>query len=467
MTNEGVTIDISYYPGGQTVKQDGGGYYYESTGGTVLLTDEWYPDPEGTYRKFTHTPENGKIGNIMHNKNSLSGFGSFADKKSVSVYYWSLDNTCSKPLLIQLGSGNTYYITEGGDGWKNQSDINDTNLRKKLNKQNCQRNQAHVIDLSNKSNGNYTCLSCQKQIQVYSNSYGGTTYYTSRSSYRLSVNSFRDKDVNSWQLGLPSLNGASGVNVYWNGSGRNPLIVYQQVGNQRYFRKNAGNGTSWIEVSNAGSLPNGQTPTITTLDFSSSSGITYDGGSSSISITVLRSHIGEGYYGYQYSLRGAPFMISGVKHNSTPLTGISFQDALTSVSGYYYGGNNPTDQSNILLIEVVASGNSKYSYFYRRTKDADKWAEYSISGGGTTRLQGKGLTQKLDELKELKVTLEKLDKLTELEAELSQLKEKLNESHNTGTVAGSSVGTGLGGAGLGALAVWKGPALIARLITRL
>ncbi|EKX73093.1 hypothetical protein BEWA_051450 [Theileria equi strain WA] len=61
MTNEGVTIDISYYPGsaGGQVKQDENGYFYNSDDGRVLLTDDWYPDPEGTYRKFTHTPKGG------------------------------------------------------------------------------------------------------------------------------------------------------------------------------------------------------------------------------------------------------------------------------------------------------------------------------------------------------------------------------------------------------------------------
>ncbi|AFZ80579.1 hypothetical protein BEWA_034360 [Theileria equi strain WA] len=473
MTGNGVTIQIGYYPGsGGQVKQDGGGYYYDSDGnGRVNLTDEWFPDPEGIYRKFTHTPEDGcTIGDIRKGR-ILSEITSLEKYSSVSVYYWSQDHACSKPLIIQLGEGNSsvyYTISDGGDNWNNDSDSSIANdLRKKLDGRNCSRNNAHIIDLSNKgtsgSGKNYQCPSCsQQKLRVYKSSdSGGITFYSGRGSM-FSVTSFKDKGGNSWQAGFPSLKDVKEIKVYWNESGRKTplLIVYQSIP-QRYFRRSSGNSNTWIRVSNADGLPNGGTPTITTLDLSSSSG-KYNDGSSSIDITVLRSHIGDGFYRYQYSLRGSLFEVTEIRHDQTPLTGIDSSDILTSISGFYYGGNTPTDQSNILLIEVVTSEN-KYSY-YQKDKDGTNWAELRRPGGYISQLIGEPLKVTLINLKKLKETLDKLDQLS---TQLQELERKLNESHNTGTLAGSSVGTGLGGAGLGGLAVWKGPALLAKLIARL
>ncbi|AFZ79471.1 hypothetical protein BEWA_023200 [Theileria equi strain WA] len=464
MTGKGVTIDIGKRPegsGNQKVEKDTKGYYYESGKVRVNLTDDWFPDPEGTYRKLTHSLKDGNIESIVHKGSALSGLTGLESHTSVSVLYWS--SNYQNPLLIQLGNDeNEYYTTSDGSTWTN-ANINTTTLKSKLDKENCTKNGAHIINLTEKSNGNYRCPNgCKTNIQVsYNSSYGGITFYQPTiGSNTFSVTSF--KDGSNWQLGLPSLKSVSQIKVDWKASGEtNPLLYfYHQSRPYRYFRRSSSDSNTWIEVSLANAHPNGQTPQIP-LDLSKSSGITYDGGGSKINITVLRSHIGEGYYGYQYSLRGASFTVESVTHNGTLLTGISFQGTLISVSGYYYGGKNPTDQSNILLIEVVASGNSKYSYYQKKNKSSNEWTELDRSG---KRLVDEALKVILINLKKLKETLDKLD---QLEARLEKLNKKLNESHNTGVLAGSSVGTGLGGAGLGALAVWKGPALIARLITRL
>lgn len=44
---------------------------------------------------------------------------------------------------------------------------------------------------------------------------------------------------------------------------------------------------------------------------------------------------------------------------------------------------------------------------------------------------------------------------------------KVHFTSNTNAIIGGSVGGTIGTAGLGGLAVWKGPALLARLIARL
>lgn len=285
MTEEGVTIDISKYPRSEGVETDNKrGYYYESGNGKVDLTESYYPGLEGTYRKFIHTPESGNIQSITHNGKPLSGITSLGDHKSVSVYYWSQDIDHGKPLLIQLGEGiNEYYTTDNGNTWINQSGIKKGNIRGSLNKQNCDRNKAHVVDLSYRSSTNYQCPGCQTQeIQVsYSGSSGDISYstYTIRGSRSFSVTSFKDNSI--WQAGLPSLKDLKETKVIWkNNSGNKPLLsVTPQNNTKRYFRKSADDGNAWIEVSNADAHPNGETPTIATLDLSKISGIKYNGDS--------------------------------------------------------------------------------------------------------------------------------------------------------------------------------------------
>ncbi|EKX73358.1 hypothetical protein BEWA_054140 [Theileria equi strain WA] len=147
-----VTVDISRYPGGlgdQVKQDDKGGLYYE-IGGKVLLTDEWFPDPEGTYRKITHTPKDGQnISKISKGgQDQILSPGNLSQYSSVSVYYWGQDHHCSKPLLIQLGSGNEYYkYVSSGNSWNKDGSITSSTLREKLDKQNCSRNKAHIINL--------------------------------------------------------------------------------------------------------------------------------------------------------------------------------------------------------------------------------------------------------------------------------------------------------------------------------
>ncbi|EKX72739.1 hypothetical protein BEWA_012980 [Theileria equi strain WA] len=403
MTTGNVTIQIGYYPkSGDNVKLDTKGYYYESGKVRVNLTDEWFPDPEGIYRKFTHTPEDScTIGDIKKGGTSQNGFGALSSYSSVSVYYWLLDNEHEKPLLIQLGSENEYYIYSGNT-WSKDGGINTTTLKSKLDKENCTKNGAHVVDLSqkhgNSSGTTCECPSCNRpSFQVYKSSdSGGTPYYGHTIT---SISGF--KNFGTWQRGLPSIRAVGVIFVYWYNSGTNPLLsVYQRTGNPRFFRKSADNVNSWIEVTDKSppkeTLPTPQIP----LDLSKSSGITYDGGSSSISITVLVSPISDGYSKFEHSFRGTSFTISEIKHGqTTQLSGISSSNPLLSVSAYYLGVNDPKTLPMPLLVELRSSGSNTFKYFCRETKDAHTWSKYSGSGGGTGQLRDNALKQALDTLK--------------------------------------------------------------------
>ncbi|AFZ79437.1 hypothetical protein BEWA_022850 [Theileria equi strain WA] len=432
-----VTIDISKHSGsGGQVQNDGRGYFYNSDGGTVLLTDEWYPDPEGIYRKFTHRPRDGKISKINKGGASQTGFPSLDKYPSVSVFYWSGDNTFSNPLLIQLGIGNEYYTTNGRDSWDNDNQISTTNLKDKLNEQNCKKNKAHIVDLSQKQDNStpYECPSCiQKIPRVYkSDSSGDTITYGHTIT---SVSGF--KDGNTWQLGLPSIKGVNLIKVYWKASGEtNPIFILYQTSRQRYFRRNSDNENAWIEVTTSSK----ETLRIhnLALDLSNTDG-TYSFGGANIKMAVLLSHISDGYSEFEHSLRGGLFKVTEIKHGTTQLSGISSSnDKLDSISAYYYGDS--PNLPNLLLLELRSQGGKNYNYFHRATKDPLTWSPYLGSGGRTGKqLVGSSLKQTLDELKKIQFPEPSKDATTII----------------VGSSVGSGLGgTGLGGTGLGGLGAW-------------
>ncbi|AFZ79590.1 protein kinase domain containing protein [Theileria equi strain WA] len=406
-----VTIDISKHSGsGGQVKNDGRGYFYNSGSGRVNLTDDWYPDPEGIYRKFTHRPRDGcTIGDIKKGGTSQNGFfDNLSQYSSVSVYYWSQDHSCTRPLLIQFGNGDEYYTTNGRGTWNNPGGIT-TTLRSKLDGQNCGRNKAHIINITEKGGGTpYRCSSCKASLRVYN---GGDYYGHSGSR---SFSGFTN--ASTWQTGLPSLNNVGTIKVYWNSFGDvKPIVIAQQPhagGSYRWFRRNGGNVNSWIEVSDEPRTKTGTSATVSTpnlhLDLSKPSG-TYSVGNTNIKMAVLRSHVGGGYYRYQYSLRGSLFNVKSVMHGQiTLIAGVSSQGTLISVTAYYLGDS--PNLSNLVLVELrSSSGGTTYQYFYRVQKDGTDWSPYPGPGQGTTRLQGELLEQALDTLKKVQFPAEQTD----------------------------------------------------------
>ncbi|EKX73350.1 hypothetical protein BEWA_054060 [Theileria equi strain WA] len=459
MSKKEVTIDITKRP--ENTQNDGkGGYYYESNSGRVNLTEEWYPDLEGTYIKLTHTPKNPKekITGIFYSRSKQNGFeqANLSSCESISVFYWSLDSTRTKPLLIQLGErDNEYYTNNRGNTWTKNGDINDANtLRQKLDEQNCLKNGAHLIDIGQKGSGrNYNCPSCsQQKLRVYYSSGPGTPYYGHhiRNSFPGSLSGF--KNGSSWPSGLPSVQNVKFIFVYWNRSV--PSLIVAQSRPERYFRINAGNLKSWIEVSDKST--DVATPTLA-LDLSKTDGkYPYRNTNAKIIVAVLLSHIGGGYYRLQYSLRGSLFNVKSVSHNDTQLSGIDSTDLLLSVSAYYLG-DSPESLDRLLLVElsINATHHTTYKYFHRETKGAKVWSKYLGSGGGTTRLQGNALKRALDELKNIHFP----DPPPSIGKQIADFFQK------TEGIITASVTPGIGG--LIGLGIWKGPALIARLIARL
>ncbi|EKX72266.1 hypothetical protein BEWA_047310 [Theileria equi strain WA] len=395
-----VTIDISKNPKSGVQTDNGGGYYYESNSGRVDLTDDWYPDPEGTYRKFVHTLKDGKIGNINNGGTPQNGFGTLTTYTSVSVYYWSRDNSFSNPLLIQLGTGdNEYYASADGTSWAKDHEASTSKLRDSLNKQNCGKNNAHIIKISEKSSGGYKCPMCSKDIQLSYQNQSGYDHYRHTISDSFSVTSFRDG--NDWQLGLPSLRDISHIQVYCDSTSRGKLLlIYYDHGGHNWFKRNTSTENTWSGFPNDKVLEllnsDNYYPKIT-IKLSTSAGKSYS--DNGILITMRSSHIGDGYRKHEHSLCGGLFELNGITHKNVPLTDIKSTSLLLSISAYYYG-ENLTGEKNLLLVELRSSGRgTTYNYYQRITKDAKNWTQLPITEKETDQLTGNNLRTELDRLK--------------------------------------------------------------------
>ncbi|EKX72462.1 hypothetical protein BEWA_049290 [Theileria equi strain WA] len=137
-----------------------------------------------------------------------------------------------------------------------------------------------------------------------------------------------------------------------------------------------------------------------------------------------------------------PFRLKDIECGGK-LLGIKSKESLSCVNAYYYSGHSTIP----LLIELALSSGNNYKYFFRPTKDLDTWFKYVRSDvGETTQLNN--LNEMLDALKKIHVS-DPPNASPSLPLALT----------DTLKIGGSSLTT----AGLGGLAVWKGPALIARL----
>ncbi|EKX73291.1 hypothetical protein BEWA_053460 [Theileria equi strain WA] len=463
--SKSVTIDIGKRPegsGNKKVRQDAkGGYYYTNEVGVrVNLTVENYPDRDGSYTKLTHTPENGELGTIKHGRGFYFLRPEPTDESSVSVYYWKYDTSHEKVLLIQLGDGDpsVYYTTSSstnGIVWKNDehSKIKEDSL-KELNKQNCLRNEAHAINISEKSES-YQCPSCTKyKIDILldrEKQYYIHSFTVTKNKESPSISRFFEGDLE--QTGFPFVAGMNNICVYWS-SGRSsaPLLIYFFIGGYHWYSRYLGE-THWeIEKSlkNSQASEKSNIPTIlkkyatpkVILDASKTEtgNGTYNPRRNTLTFRVSKDTVEQSYAQYIHNKDDSgSFRLKDIEHQGIPLD-INSEDLLAEVSIFYWDGDNNRDKP--LLIELKLQSQATYKYYQKLGKNV-VWTEYSRSEETTQQLTEDPLKKKLDELY------------------------AIHFPSNLSTILGASFGSGIGGTGLGALAVWKGPALLAKLITRL
>ncbi|EKX72221.1 hypothetical protein BEWA_046850 [Theileria equi strain WA] len=451
------------------------------------------------YKKYKHTPKEASVMRLLSTKHGGKKIP-FEDLSiyttpytTAHVYFWEGDSRHRNPLLLGLEQTSgifSYYILSGGGTdkkWKYESDIDAGNLKDKLDKLNCEKNQAHIIDISRNSSPNkYTCLTKECGASITFANYGANDY-----SYYLHVldtSIRRFKDGEKEQTGINSSETSSQVYVYHCPKGRYgiPLLIYFP-GSSHWFERTSLNSTKWTEVSP--DKPSGyndnpkileliktKLPIVTinvgdTNGFSQSasgSGTTYtDPGTmdnpETISLTkndVLESEKKAEYTSFVHCVQGKPYFVAkGIKHNGDTLQGIPSNFILKTVTAYYSGKGPELKVDDLSLDDLLLVGfekkNGPNNYmYYGRKSGGPTW---TVIPGKTKKLDGKDLTTQLKKLTdELAKTKEKLTKPSDTESETKLLQ---GNGFSGGAIAGISVAS-VGGTGVVGLAVWKGPAIV-------
>ncbi|EKX72458.1 hypothetical protein BEWA_049250 [Theileria equi strain WA] len=167
-----VHVDISQY---QEDDDKNYHYYYTTPDSTTERIDvvvELDPAEFPGYKRLTHKPRgsNIEIGGIEDGYEAMEEFmGLVPGCHSISVYYWMGGVMSFSPLIIQLNAiTNEYYkFNDSTRRWdKTKSTEIAKDLITELDKQNCKRNTAHVVDISRKDDISYRCYACNRKITI-------------------------------------------------------------------------------------------------------------------------------------------------------------------------------------------------------------------------------------------------------------------------------------------------------------
>ncbi|AFZ80319.1 hypothetical protein BEWA_031720 [Theileria equi strain WA] len=461
------------------------------------------------YEKYTHTPGGGinslRVLSTKGTNNKKMPFDPPVYEKKYSevcVYYWTLDKTFNNPLLVKLGNEDNYYKYAGsGNNWSKLDNITNDNLKQNLDRQNCSRNRAHQIDISKNTRGSYTCPGCTSKHIGVSTHGRDYSYYFHNISGGGSICGFKDKDKD--QIGITFTSIISNVYVYWypQTSEGIPLLIYLPLSSSSWYQREYIDSDTWkpvidgkptspfsggtaailnlleaklpivtINVGQTNVNNGGNTNTFTYKDTS---------GWSTETIQVTKQEINSEYTSFsQCVLNKKYFAVKNIKYNTTFLQGIPQNLVVKSVTAYCHGeGDFTLDDLLLVSLEKRGTDQKRYAYYSRGSGGSTWTIVYE-----NTELKDIELTNKLKELK--KKLEDKAKQTTEVEGASGKNGERGGDgvtdpnspsfvqqildfiTSNADKIGGGVSGV-LGGSAITGLAVWKGPALLARLIARL
>ncbi|AFZ79759.1 hypothetical protein BEWA_026080 [Theileria equi strain WA] len=379
---------------------------------------------EKVYKEVIHTPRRSQI-RLLSTKGANSKNIPFEDSNvyttpynSAHVYFWEGDSGHIKPLLLGLESSesHTYFkLTKDCSKWEiNNSAISD--LKGELDKQNCYKNKAHVIDISkNSGTSSYQCLTtgCTVSITFVNHPY---TYYsrTLHSVFDDSIRRFKNKEAE--QTGINSPEGTNQVYVFLSPSGSNgiPLLIHYS---SSWYQRTSLDLAEWTEVQGPDkpgsvfeqtkilTLLKAKLP-IVTINVGYTNGLSRNGDPGTYpdpsgdgekeQIKVEREDINGGFVSFIHSVQDKPFVARDVKYNTTFLQGISSSFILNSVTAYYSVQGSDLSLDDLLMIGLEKrNGPNKYSYYGRRNGGSN-WTTIPRQ----TEKLGSLLTTKLGQLKD-------------------------------------------------------------------
>ncbi|AFZ80669.1 hypothetical protein BEWA_000740 [Theileria equi strain WA] len=372
----------------------------------TVTTDRSPKTKDGTvltgYIKITHILSSGfKISKITDSRNSINFDGFLNEVSTVSVFFWG--TRLEKPLLVQLGDKDEYYITTDGNTWaKNQEE--NTNLQNALDKQNCEKNSLHVVNIckTGMSGNAYICPSCQqKQIQLTPDrSKNGRYNYVIYS--HTSISSLGNVR-NGNETIFPAPADVKIISVYW--YNYYPLLLSYEVEENDIFKRRYYGDYDWVtENMFTKTIPvkpenirkileESSTPHVT-LDVSHPIARLYKPAGNMLFFTVINALAeGSGFQGHKHVMTTTSlFTIKSLCYGTTKLNNITSNDKLTSVIAYYPINN--TGLNSLLLVELERkSGNPKSLYFQQKDGfDENNWEKLQEG-----ELSNENLIYKLEE----------------------------------------------------------------------
>ncbi|EKX74195.1 hypothetical protein BEWA_042330 [Theileria equi strain WA] len=307
----------------------------------------------------------------------------------VVVWFWIRDIEKKNPLLICIKSGNTlfYYSHSTNELWSTIQ-IRVLHISRVLDLENCRRNNAHILDISDYTT-NAECTVCQKELSRVlksKNSCNYTTYsYSPKYSDKNNISIAFFVVFDTRQIGLPVVSGLRNLSVYYypKVKGIPLLISFQSQGEEWYERTNLKN--VWRKVYDKDALrsddwPNSLLPELLTkiaINLEITTGTYVHLGET---VYVEKDEI-EGYYcKFTHKLKGEyPFIMENITHNRASLAGIPTSDPILSVSVVYWTESFDFD---VPLLVILKNCDDKLAYYIN---NEDIWkpfngAEYDIRG---------------------------------------------------------------------------------------
>ncbi|EKX73020.1 hypothetical protein BEWA_015810 [Theileria equi strain WA] len=437
------------------------------------------PSTEYTiYKKYKHAPTGGKsnirpLSTKNYGKNipfDPPVYGTWCSE--VYVYFWKEDSGHTNPLLLELkptsGASSYYTLTSGGGKrWTKQSGITVGKLKTLLDRENCKRNYAHVVDISKTSKSGYICPSCNsKRVTVFPanrSDYSYCFHYLTGGSF------YRVKNRGTEQTGITFPSTISSVFVYRYPKGPDgiPLLIYLPLSSNKWFERESLTSNNWTDVKDGNKptstfdkdkilkLLNKILPTVTinvgqTGISISGQHTTYrapsgDGGGEQKQINLKRNNLYGNDVGFSHHIQDkSAFILGGITHNGLSLQGIPQNLVVKSVKAFY-DGKNPTDKKNLLMLEFEKNNHgprNNYVYYQKESKDK---SGFTLLSEQKNKIDGDILANQLAEIKE-------------------KLETKTGDGSNAGAIAGGVFGTGLSGTAIG-VGIWKGKVIVKAIVS--
>ncbi|EKX73357.1 hypothetical protein BEWA_054130 [Theileria equi strain WA] len=409
-----------------------GAYYANGESGSAPQTNETtkinvteVSTEDAIYKRYNHFPSGIDRMRLISTKSANNTNIPF-DSSSIylisydfaNVYFWAGDSDYERPLLLELASEQKTYYKFERSSWVSCS-LSGSNLNNELNRENCDRNRAHQIDIS-KNTASYICLTqgCNVKITVSHSSIPTHNYsqcihsFYSRIATKFSVSRFKYSETD--QFGFPSVKDVNSITVFWYPlrDGKPLLIHYQVYNNQKWFMKTKVDNT-WKEVSEDTIKPNGagdhdgikkllieaSSPEVTIqLEKVPSSSGSYQSDNETINIERKDATGASGYSQITHKITRKAFVVKDIQHRGQSQTlkdTATFPtDLLDSLSVFY--AKSDSKVSKPLLLELKLQDVAEYTY-YEKTEKVNEWTLYSRTES-TQQLNGDLLKQKLDDL---------------------------------------------------------------------